>query len=367
MQKVNTLLICDDIPTTHYGTGQRLLAIKRALETLGECRVLLLTDGDRPAELSPQDFIAPRPIANTTTKLGYILRNLTFYIFRKNPIYDAPIAQIKNEFNFDVAVCSFFRNTPAAPTQLTPCLLDIDAIDEPKGLLTKLIWPLTKMMMRLRARDFKKVFVIRKQDFGLFEKICASDIVFLPGFSASATPRTTSARNKCVLAVGAMKWQPNRDAIDMLVAAGLPPMLAAKGWSLRLIGSGTDVFKEVHGISCGGFVEDINDEYAEAGLVVCPIWSGSGANIKLAEAIQSGCAVVATGHSAAAYEGFLIPDKHFLVGHDMQAFVAQILRAVDDTELRAALESSAKAFSQTHLTQTQFTKIVTGAVHQALK
>lgn len=365
---INTLLICDDVPCTIYGTGQRLLTIKRALDSIGECRLLYLNNDETQDELSPLDYVASLPIAKNTSRLSYILKNLCFSNFMINYHYHSQLQIIKKEFDFNAVICSFYRNTPAAPTHLVPCLLDIDAIDEPTGLLTKSLWPLTKLMMRKRARDFKKIFIIRPADSALFDASRSADIIYMPGFSASASPRENSvAKNKTVIVVGSMKWQPNQDAIDALISAGLADQLAAKGWVLRLIGSGTDQYKSLKGISCAGFVDNINDEYVQAGIAICPIWSGSGANIKLAEAIQMGCAVVATGHSAAGYAGFLVPSRDFLVGETQQDFTNQIMRLVDDADLRITLGKNAKKFAAENLTQAKMTKLVTDAVRQAIQ
>ena len=366
--QINTLLICDDFPSASYGTGQRLLAIKRALDSIGECRILYLNNDETQDELGPQDYVAPRPIAKNTSKFGYIVKKIFFYNYQIDHHYDAKIKAIKKEFNFDVAICSFFRNTPVAPTKLVPCLLDIDAIEELAGtsVLSKLLWPFTKLMMQRRARDFKKVLYIRPSDIYLFKKSQHVDFAYLPGFSATALPGKSVTKNQSIIIVGSMQWLPNRDAIDALIRLHLPNQLVAKGWTLRLIGSGTDRYKNINGVDCAGFVEDINDEYRQAGMAICPIWSGAGANIKLAEAIQMGCAVVATGHSAAGYAGFLVPDRDFLVGATPQDFIKQIMRLVEDDDLRVTLEKNAKKFAAENLTQAKMTHIVTNAVKQAI-
>ena len=101
-------------------------------------------------------------------------------------------------------------------------------------------------------------------------------------FNPKAWKGKTENDLKEIFPIGSMQWLPNRDAIDALIRLHLPNQLVAKGWTLRLIGSGTDRYKNINGVDCAGFVEDINDEYRQAGMAICPIWSGAGANIKLA-------------------------------------------------------------------------------------
>jgi len=361
------LLVCDDIVSPNYGTGQRLLAIKRALESLGECRILYLTNKEKPIEFSSNDYIAPLPISKDATRFEYIVWNLTFGSYRIDPNYDKLFKEIKREFCYDIVICSFFRNTPVVPTMNSPCLLDIDALDEPKGLVTRIIWPITKLMIRKRAHDFNKIFVIRHKDEKLFKKSRRNDIVFLPGFSTNALPNIDLVkRGKYVLMVGSINWPPNKEAISFLIAAGLPKLLKSRGWTLRLVGSDTDSYKSIEGVSSEGFVDNINTEYAFSGIVICPVWSGSGANIKLAEGIQYGCAVVSTKHSAEAYSGLLEPGRDFLVAENKKAFINTLIRLVDDQELRFYLEMNACKVAKENLTQLHFTKIISNAIELCL-
>lgn len=366
---INTLLICDDVPSSSYGTGQRLLAIKLSLDTLGECRILHLSDGIKPAELSHEDYMAPRPLSLTSSKLNYVKNHLSLKKFRFDNKYERYIHDIKQSFQYDVVVCSFLRNSPAVPNTDTPCILDLDAIEEPNSLFTKLLWPYTKWRMRLRASDFTKIFIIRPRDKSLFGLNLVNKVVYLPGFSASAkaVEPTIYVKNQSVLIVGSMHWPPNKEAVESIIVMGLPAILASRGWYLRLVGSGTDAYEKVPGISSAGFVNNIQDEYDQAGIVACAISSGSGANIKLAEAIQMGCAVVATKHSAMAYEGFLQPGHHLLVGDNQKDFFDKMLYAIDNQNARKDLEKNAHDFSVKHLNQSVFSQIVVKAVEQAAK
>ncbi|PCJ30690.1 MAG: hypothetical protein COA90_08565 [Gammaproteobacteria bacterium] len=365
--EIRTLLICDDIPSSSYGTGQRLLAIKKALDTLGECRILHLTNGEKPAELAFNDYIAPLPISKNASRFQYILRNLTFSSYRYDSNYNELFEIIMREFSFDVVVCSFLRNSPVVPKIKIPCLLDIDALDEPQGIVTRLIWPITKLMIRKRGGDFEKIFVIRPRDAYIFSESKKKDIVFLPGFSATALPHLTSTkRDNYVLMVGSMNWLPNKEAVDFLITGNLPGLLNSRGWKLKLVGSGTDRYRGIDGVVAEGFVDDLNAVYASSGVVICPIWSGSGANIKLAEAIQHGRAVISTKHAAEAYSSLLEPQRDFLVADNKLDFIRATLRVIDDQLLRGSLEKHAQKVAKNNFTQSHFTAIIANAIRQSV-
>lgn len=328
---MRSLLISTGPPSTHFGTGQRVQLLHQALTTLGECRIFCLADDDRDLRSGRAHYWAPRPIRPDAPRARWIVRSLSFADYRPSRRYAAQLAAIHREYPFDVALCSFVATSIAMPTGLVPCFLDVDAFPRPTGPLAKLIWPITKAMLRRRARDFQGLFLIREDDRPLFGPDLQLRIAVVPGISMTARPISAlpHQERRNILFVGAMAWHPNRAAVTAMIEDGIPEKLAAKGYRLRLVGEDTDAFGERDGLSGAGFVDDLAAEYDRAALVICPVETPGGANIKLAEAVQSGCAVLASEKAALAYSGFLVPGRHIETYSGRESFWAALDALLD--------------------------------------
>jgi hypothetical protein len=355
---IRSLLVCDCLPSSHYGTGQRLLTLQTALAALGECRVLHLTN-DSDVVGDPVHYRAHVPFDFRSSRAAWAKHHLTFAAARSNKSYRPVFSRIHRKFPFDVVICSFFRNTPAIPTDMAPCLLDFDAIPERTGPLTRALWPMTVRAMRRRANDFHALYAIRRSDAEMLDGV-RSSVRVIPGISAAA-PAKPLAHNpdaRRVLFVAPTAWSPNAEAIDWLLDIGVPELLDRTGHELRLIGQGTERFGSRPGLSSGGFVKDLEAEYAAARLVLCPIWSGSGANIKLSEAIQFGRAVLASRHSALAFDGFLRPDQELLIFDQASQFIDILVGILRDPARLRALEARAKKAADNFLNQEYVNRII---------
>jgi hypothetical protein len=213
--------------------------------------------------------------------------------------------------------------------------------------------------MRRRARDFRALYTIRRSDAELLDGLGVS-VHVIPGISTAvpAEPLVHNPDARRVLFVAPTAWPPNAAAVDWLLDIGAPDALNRSGYELRLVGQGTEKFGSGPGLSSGGFVEDLTAEYAAARLVLCPIWSGTGANIKLGEAIQFGRAVLATRHSAQAYDGFLRANEELLIFDRPSEFMDVLVDILQDSSRLRALEIRACQAAGKFLNQTYINEII---------
>lgn len=362
---VKVLLITEDLPTEAYGTGQRVKLWVEAIEQIGECRILhMMLPG---TALGPADYHAPMTFDYRSDRIKWLLWLASFGYFRQSGRYTETLRNIHSDFPFDVAVCCLFKTAPAAPLGLAPCIIDVDALLWPGSRFTKLLWPLTKVAMRRRARKFAETVVIAKTD---------GDVLVSPGVTPKLLPGASSSvkaalpadmpRGRNILFLGPRDWPPNGDAMTALIESGLPARLHAAGYQLRLVGKGTDGFAPMPGLSGGGFVDDIAKEYADAALVMCPIMSGYGANIKLAEAIQYGCAVIASDYSARAYEGVLEPGVHLLTCSDPAKLADLVMETLGDEPLLRKYREGALAAAHDKLSRESLSGLIIGWIRGAI-
>jgi glycosyltransferase involved in cell wall biosynthesis len=94
-------------------------------------------------------------------------------------------------------------------------------------------------------------------------------------------------------------YPPNRDAAARLVAAWPRVRERHPGATLRIVGRATETLTlNADGVTVVGEVDDLGAEYARSSVVVAPVTTGGGTQLKVAEALAAGRAVVVTPYSA---------------------------------------------------------------------
>lgn len=114
-------------------------------------------------------------------------------------------------------------------------------------------------------------------------------------------------RTKAILFVGSFSYAPNAVAADFLIEKLWPRICSQfPNVELWLVGAKPERIsgyeKAPKAVKFFGFVDRLDDIYARAALVCCPIFSGGGTRIKILEAAAFGKAVVATRLGAEGIE-----------------------------------------------------------------
>jgi glycosyltransferase involved in cell wall biosynthesis len=100
--------------------------------------------------------------------------------------------------------------------------------------------------------------------------------------------------------------------------------------------------KDQPGVSCRGFVEDIQSAYQELDIVVNPVRAGAGLKIKNIEAMGYGKPLVTTLHGAAGLGE--AGCTAYLVANTGEEFKRQLGSLIDDEELRKSISGNAIEF-----------------------
>jgi len=123
---------------------------------------------------------------------------------------------------------------------------------------------------------------------------------------------------------------------------------------VQVTGSSSERVQAVEGVELIGFVPDLQSVYQSARFLVCPIFGGTGQQVKIVEAMAHGLAVVAL--RAAAERSPLRHGENGLVADNAFEFAECVLELWKDAELcrrlgNAARETIAQEFSNTRLTE----------------
>jgi glycosyltransferase involved in cell wall biosynthesis len=171
--------------------------------------------------------------------------------------------------------------------------------------------------------------------------------VSLPATAGGGTRRQSGRPS--LLFVGNLTYAPNVEAAEQLVAEILPRVrdLVGQKVVVELVGAfdpaGPVGALAAHdGVAVRGYVDDLEDCYARADLVVVPLSQGAGTRIKLLEALAAGVPVVTTTIGAAglgAEHG-----RHLLIADGAQPLAASVARILLDETLAAGLARAGRSF-----------------------
>lgn len=140
----------------------------------------------------------------------------------------------------------------------------------------------------------------------------ADKTVLWPELPQLKTPQWHHLGGKRLLFVGSAKYFPNKDAIEWLVDALLPALLAVDpDVAIDVVGTSWEEMRPGQapkGATFHGFVSDqvLDQLHRQAAMFICPVVLGAGIKIKMLEAASYGLPSAATQESLAGID-FLTP------------------------------------------------------------
>jgi len=161
-----------------------------------------------------------------------------------------------------------------------------------------------------------------------------------------------------ILFVGSLWYRPNRDGVNWFLRGAWPAITRAyPRATLRLIGAAAPEVRArwTHDqrVEAPGFVDDIAAEYASATLVIAPVHSGGGSNIKIIEALAHGRPCLTTHFCASAFNAF-VPGRDFVAADTQQEFARACIELLADAPRRNAIARSGHRQVSTHYTVDRF-------------
>ena len=202
-----------------------------------------------------------------------------------------------------------------------------------KQRLTKAI---THRLVLRQLKRFDGAFTVSAQD--------AREVVGLPTALLSNVSVCTCLipspvpQSKNILFVGSLWYGPNVDGINWFLAHVWPRVRVNEPEAtLTLVGAASQSARarwQIHpGVSAPGFVVNLAAVYEQVNLVVVPIQSGGGTNIKVLEAMAHGRPCLVSSFVAKAFAGLLKAEKEMLVARNKNEFSVEILKALKTPKL----------------------------------
>ena len=196
------------------------------------------------------------------------------------------------------------------------------------------------------ANDFDQLTIISQQDKEQFTFPKASKIHILPnGIDPSFFAFPNKKPTFDLVFVGNMGYLPNIEAAEYLANEILPKCPP----STTLLLAGAQPHARVrklasNQITISGWIEDIRDAYASAQIFVAPLWSGTGQQNKILEAMAMGIPCITT--TAVNNAIGATPKKDVMIADDAHAFIKTIEILTTNADLRKQISSDATIFVQ---------------------
>jgi len=325
-----------------YGAAVRSNNIWRSLQSLGEVDTLVLIAGDETKSL-------PADKGHEFARIQFLKPMLPWSTPRSRAI-QALVSNALQGRHYDLAVIRFVHTAMfAAPSISADILVDADDLSKTLPTIGQSLKTRVLGNVKLRGRDLATRYLLPRYDHVWY--VNPKDMQRFPVRSGSLLPNVVdipppSAANPTspptILMVGTFGYGPNREGANYFIDEALPTIQAAiPDVRLRLVGHCPEQYvgpwQNRKGIEAAGFVDDLAKEYEGASVVIAPIFSGGGTQIKVLEGLAYGKGLVVSEFALAGFQPRIAAGTHVEVATRPKDWAERCLSLIRDPARAAAL------------------------------
>lgn len=367
---------------TGWGSTQRTNLLFEACAKLGHVDVISLVDNVK-SERNDCSVLYSNSEAKATQKEGRLMKFLRmlmplnpYAMFPKNKQCAAIVKAFIQKKNYDLIVCRYIPEAMMCGLYDYADRLVIDVDDNPcdverTGARTSRTWR-NRMYHRYRAAIVEKVVnkiqhACRFTFYANPAQAIFANSAYLPNipfYEYQLQPVDYSKTSMRLLFVGNMSYGPNAQGVDRfienifpLIKENLPKV------ELHLVGGCNqqnylDKWGKIAGVKYMGFVDDLQQEYEQARVIVVPIYGGAGTNIKVLEAMQMNRPCVTTIYGVRGFSDYFEDDCEILIAQDDATFAEKVIKLLQDQKLNHTIATKAYSSLKAHFSRDAFNRIV---------
>lgn len=367
---------------TGWGSTQRTNLLFEACLRLGHVDVISFVDGvisTRENCLVLYSNSSPKNAAKEG-RLMKFLRMLTplypYATFPKNKCCAKIVKEFVGKGQYDLIVCRYIPETMMCGLYDYADRLVIDVDDNPcdverTAARASRTWR-NRMYHRYRAAIVENVVekiqhACRFTFYANPRQAIYANSAYLPNipFYEYDLPLCNYAETKKrLLFVGNMSYGPNTKGVDRFVESVFPQIREQiTDIELHLVGGCNqqaylDKWSKIEGVQYVGFVDDLQQEYLQAQVVVVPIYGGAGTNIKVLEAMQMHRPCVTTPYGVRGFSEYFADGKEILIAENDTAFAEKVVHLLKDEMENHTIATNAYSAMTAHFSRKAFNKIV---------
>jgi glycosyltransferase involved in cell wall biosynthesis len=264
------------------------------------------------------------------------------------------IGDLIDTYRYDLIIVCFLSTLTLVPRKERHRVV-ADADDALKIAPSGRGWRETAARMAVFARNFftmraarnvRHVWIVNPADANHLRVAHQSLLRNAVPFPKPDRVRATSISGR-VLFVGLMGHAPNLLGLRWFVAEVFPSLRARyPEMELHVIGKhGADFAAEFSRpqIQVRGFVADLAPEYDQAQLVIAPVFTGGGTQIKVIDALAHGRPLVASEFAFSGFARDLREPEHLLVARDRRQWVDQCTWVLENREASESMAARGRA------------------------
>jgi glycosyltransferase involved in cell wall biosynthesis len=169
------------------------------------------------------------------------------------------------------------------------------------------------------------------------------------GVDTSTLPNFESVNYNSIFYIGALDWIPNQEGLIWFVANVWPLVYEQnKQVVLHVAGRNAPIWLinmlKVSSIQYHGEVENAYEFMSNKGIMIVPLFSGSGMRVKIIEGMALGKAIITTSLGA---EGIDVTDnENILISNEISDFTKKIIDLISNNQYTKEIADRAKIFIQ---------------------
>lgn len=324
------LLSCARPGDLSYGGGQRDNLVRDALLRVANVDTITITTDE--ARLSSQWDHDQILTVQTTMNAGRITRLKEFLKIRRI------VAALYATGKYDLVVARYFEKAALVPFAAHRRLIvdgdDFQRSTVGKSIVSRILLGARAVMVRCIAKRALHVWLPDPRDRQSLN-IAQKQVSILPNTARGAKEGHSQAREARhrILMVGLYAFPPNEHGLLWFVREVLPEIVRLyPDAELHAVGNYFQQSLRDLGppVVMRGFVDDLGDEYQQADVVICPIRTGSGTQIKVVEALMHGRPTVVSDFSYRGFADVLRADEHLFVAARTEDWIKKIREVFDD-------------------------------------
>ena len=372
----NILFITEHNPFGHFTGGQqRTHLIFDALQRLGHIHLFCITDEEPPALLKTDHYTIHHfgPNTDIPSKLHWSRRLFAafnpYHLYPLNADFSRRVRELMDTIRFDII---FVRYIPpifiCGLLRTRGLVIDVDDIPHHyywslfKSRQSPFFQRILNLMYAVHVYLFSRIIFknARLMFYSNPLQTKGERSTLLPNipFKTISKKSLSHTRNlPRVFFVGSFSYLPNVNGMNHFIEQ-LWPVIKEEvpEASLEIAGRITDStlrerWSSVPGVSVRGLVEDLDDSYHSARVVIVPIYEGAGTHIKILEAMHYHKACVLTGFASRGFEELLQNGKNVVIAKSDRDFIEGVVCLLKDVTLahetgKSAYEAVAGKFSR---------------------
>ncbi len=230
---------------------------------------------------------------------------------------------------------------------------------------------LTKKLKRFELAQLGKydlLLTVSKNDLDLYKEFgytAASQIVPI-GIDISSYPFSGQGLRSDLFFIGSMDWMPNAYGLSWFIKNVWPEIQSTSAdIELHVAGRNSQKLESIPGMTNHGEVESALSFMQDHGIMIVPLFSGSGTRVKIIEGLALGKVIISTNIGAEGID--LIEGEHILFANTKEEFVEAIKTCIDAPEKMKRIAKNARKFIEENYDAKRIAKTVVTQYQKIIK